>query len=104
MCLRAIIKHDFPGRWTAIVDKIGMYLQSQNSGSWYGTLLVLYQLVKTYEWVNISSFSALPHYTFGRFPSELATNNIIAKSHQEFHHLLSQGSGQHSAEAGKSEQ
>uniref|UniRef100_H2U7J3 Importin 8 n=1 Tax=Takifugu rubripes TaxID=31033 RepID=H2U7J3_TAKRU len=50
MCLRAIIKHDFPGRWTAIVDKIGMYLQSQNSGSWYGTLLVLYQLVKTYEY------------------------------------------------------
>ncbi|CAF96737.1 unnamed protein product, partial [Tetraodon nigroviridis] len=50
MCLRAIIKHDFPGRWTAIVDKIGLYLQSQNSGSWYGTLLVLYQLVKTYEY------------------------------------------------------
>lgn len=49
MCLRAVIKHDFPGRWTAIVDKIGLYLQSQNSGSWYGTLLVLYQLVKTYE-------------------------------------------------------
>lgn len=49
MCLRAIIKHDFPGRWTAIVDKIGMYLQSQNSGSWYGSLLALYQLVKTYE-------------------------------------------------------
>lgn len=50
MCLRAIIKHDFPGRWTAIVDKIGLYLQSQNNGSWYGTLLVLYQLVKTYEY------------------------------------------------------
>ncbi|XP_076152433.1 importin-8 isoform X2 [Alosa pseudoharengus] len=49
VCLRAIIKHDFPGRWTAIVDKIGMYLQSQNSGSWYGSLLALYQLVKTYE-------------------------------------------------------
>uniref|UniRef100_A0A7N8X965 Importin 8 n=1 Tax=Mastacembelus armatus TaxID=205130 RepID=A0A7N8X965_9TELE len=50
MCLRAIIKHDFPGRWTAIVDKISMYLQSQNSGSWYGSLLALYQLVKTYEY------------------------------------------------------
>lgn len=49
MCLRAIIKHDFPGRWTAVVDKIGLYLQSQNSGSWYGSLLALYQLVKTYE-------------------------------------------------------
>uniref|UniRef100_A0A8C5HK95 Importin N-terminal domain-containing protein n=1 Tax=Gouania willdenowi TaxID=441366 RepID=A0A8C5HK95_GOUWI len=50
MCLRAIIKHDFPGRWTAVVDKISMYLQSQNSGGWYGSLLALYQLVKTYEY------------------------------------------------------
>ncbi|XP_060934256.1 importin-8 isoform X3 [Limanda limanda] len=50
MCLRAIIKHDFPGRWTAIVDKIGMNLQSLSSGSWYGSLLALYQLVKTYEY------------------------------------------------------
>uniref|UniRef100_A0A673X1T9 Importin 8 n=1 Tax=Salmo trutta TaxID=8032 RepID=A0A673X1T9_SALTR len=50
VCLRAIIKHDFPGRWTTIVDKIGLYLQSQNSGSWYGSLLALYQLVKTYEY------------------------------------------------------
>ncbi|KAG7455918.1 hypothetical protein MATL_G00246220 [Megalops atlanticus] len=50
VCLRAIIKHDFPGRWTAIVDKIGLYLQSQNTASWYGSLLALYQLVKTYEY------------------------------------------------------
>uniref|UniRef100_A0AAQ4S8E1 Importin N-terminal domain-containing protein n=1 Tax=Gasterosteus aculeatus aculeatus TaxID=481459 RepID=A0AAQ4S8E1_GASAC len=50
MCLRAIIKHDFPGRWTAIVDKLSMYLQAQNGGSWYGSLLALYQLVKTYEY------------------------------------------------------
>ncbi|XP_062851040.1 importin-8 isoform X1 [Trichomycterus rosablanca] len=49
VCLRTIIKHDFPGRWTGIVDKISVYLQSQNSGSWYGSLLALYQLVKTYE-------------------------------------------------------
>ncbi|XP_035384578.1 importin-8 isoform X6 [Electrophorus electricus] len=35
VCLRAIIKHDFPGRWTGIVDKISVYLQSQNSGSWF---------------------------------------------------------------------
>ncbi|XP_015259779.1 PREDICTED: importin-8-like [Cyprinodon variegatus] len=50
MCLRAIVKHDFPGRWTAVVDKIDAYLQSQSSGSWYGSLLALYQLVKTYEY------------------------------------------------------
>ncbi|XP_027700157.1 importin-8 isoform X3 [Vombatus ursinus] len=50
MCLRAIIKHDFPGHWTAVVDKIGYYLQSQSSASWLGSLLCLYQLVKTYEY------------------------------------------------------
>lgn len=49
MCLRAIIKYDFPGHWPAVVDKIGYYLQSQSSGSWLGSLLCLYQLVKTYE-------------------------------------------------------
>nr|XP_004611391.1 unnamed protein product [Sorex araneus] len=50
MCLRAIIKHDFPGHWPAVVDKIDHYLQSQSSGSWLGSLLCLYQLVKTYEY------------------------------------------------------
>uniref|UniRef100_A0A3P9IEQ1 Importin 8 n=1 Tax=Oryzias latipes TaxID=8090 RepID=A0A3P9IEQ1_ORYLA len=50
VCLRVIIKHDFPGRWTAVVDKISMYLQSQNTSGWYGSLLALYQLVKTYEY------------------------------------------------------
>ncbi|XP_055963797.1 importin-8 [Sorex fumeus] len=50
MCLRAIIKHDFPGHWPAVVDKIDHYLQAQSSGSWMGSLLCLYQLVKTYEY------------------------------------------------------
>ncbi|XP_053574782.1 importin-8 [Bombina bombina] len=50
LCLRVIIKHDFPGRWTGVVDKIGFYLQSNNSGSWLGSLLCLYQLVKNYEY------------------------------------------------------
>ncbi|PKU35674.1 importin-8 [Limosa lapponica baueri] len=48
-CLHAIITYDFPGHWTAVVDKIGYYLQSQNSGSWLGSLLCLYELVKNYE-------------------------------------------------------
>lgn len=50
MCLRVIIKHDFPGHWPSVVDKIDYYLQSQNSGSWLGSLLCMYQLVKTYEY------------------------------------------------------
>ncbi|KAM9673166.1 importin-8 isoform 2-T2 [Trichechus inunguis] len=53
MCLRAIIKHDFPGHWPSVVDKIDYYLQSQSSGSWLGSLLCLYQLVKTYEYKKV---------------------------------------------------
>ena len=48
-CIHHIIKHDYPSRWTAIVDKIGFYLQSDNSACWLGILLCLYQLVKNYE-------------------------------------------------------
>uniref|UniRef100_A0A673FXZ3 Importin-7-like n=1 Tax=Sinocyclocheilus rhinocerous TaxID=307959 RepID=A0A673FXZ3_9TELE len=49
-CIHHMIKHDYPARWTAIVDKIGFYLQSDNSGCWLGILLCLYQLVKNYEY------------------------------------------------------
>nr|AAH64673.1 Ipo7 protein [Danio rerio] len=49
-CIHHMIKHDYPGRWTAIVDKIGLYLQSDNSSYWLGILLCLYQLVKNYEY------------------------------------------------------
>uniref|UniRef100_A0AAY4EAR1 Importin N-terminal domain-containing protein n=1 Tax=Denticeps clupeoides TaxID=299321 RepID=A0AAY4EAR1_9TELE len=49
-CIHHMIKHDYPGKWTAIVDKIGYYLQSDNSSGWLGILLCLYQLVKNYEY------------------------------------------------------
>ncbi|KAM7292823.1 putative Ran-binding protein [Ixodes scapularis] len=49
VCLTNILKHDFPGRWTGIVDKVSIYLQSPESAGWMGSLLALYQLVKNYE-------------------------------------------------------
>ncbi|MBN3288989.1 IPO7 protein, partial [Polypterus senegalus] len=49
-CIHHMIKHDYPNKWTAIVDKIGFYLQSDNSACWLGILLCLYQLVKNYEY------------------------------------------------------
>uniref|UniRef100_A0A8C0AXU5 Importin 7 n=1 Tax=Buteo japonicus TaxID=224669 RepID=A0A8C0AXU5_9AVES len=49
-CIHHIIKHDYPSRWTAVVEKIGFYLQSDNSACWLGILLCLYQLVKNYEY------------------------------------------------------
>ncbi|CAJ0953247.1 unnamed protein product [Ranitomeya imitator] len=44
-CIHHIIKHDYPNRWTAVVEKIGFYLQSDNSALLgLGILLCLYQL------------------------------------------------------------
>nr|CAI5832904.1 unnamed protein product [Callosobruchus analis] len=45
-----IVKHDFPGRWTQIVDKISIYLSSPDPDGWHGALLCLYQLVKNFEY------------------------------------------------------
>ncbi|KAL0851769.1 hypothetical protein ABMA28_000081 [Loxostege sticticalis] len=49
VCLKTIIKHDFPERWTQVVDKIHIYLQNPEPNSWMGALLCLYQLIKNYE-------------------------------------------------------
>ncbi|XP_063698998.1 importin-7 [Culicoides brevitarsis] len=50
VCLNNIIKCDFPGRWTQIVDKINIYLQNSDPTGWNGALLCMYQLVKNYEY------------------------------------------------------
>jgi hypothetical protein len=43
------VKHDFPGRWTQIVDKISIYMQNPDAAGWSGALICLYQLVKNFE-------------------------------------------------------
>lgn len=50
VCINTIIKHDFPHRWTQVVDKISIYLQNSDPNGWNGALLCLYQLVKNYEY------------------------------------------------------
>ncbi|XP_034839761.1 importin-7-like isoform X1 [Maniola hyperantus] len=50
VCLKTMIKHDFPSRWPQIVDKIHIYLQNHEPNSWMGALLCLYQLIKSYEY------------------------------------------------------
>lgn len=51
VCISNIVKHDFPGRWTQIVDKITIYLQNPDASCWPGVLLALYQFVKNFELV-----------------------------------------------------
>jgi len=50
VCVSQIVKHDFPGRWPQIVDKVSIYLQNPEPSCWLGALLCLYQLVKNYEY------------------------------------------------------
>lgn len=49
-CVNNMVKHDFPGRWTQIVDKISIYISSPESNGWHGAILCLYQLVKNFEY------------------------------------------------------
>jgi hypothetical protein len=49
-CVNNMVKHDFPGRWTQIVDKISIYLSNPDPSGWHGALLCLYQLVKNFEY------------------------------------------------------
>ncbi|XP_060535459.1 importin-7 [Cylas formicarius] len=50
MCVNNMVKHDFPSRWTQIVDKISVYLSNPDPSGWHGALLSLYQLVKNFEY------------------------------------------------------
>ena len=49
VCISHIVKHDFPGRWTNLADKIVGFIQSDDPKTLMGALLSLYQLVKVYE-------------------------------------------------------
>jgi len=47
--INEILSCDFPDNWPDICDKINGYITSDNQGTWLGSLVVLYQIVKKYE-------------------------------------------------------
>jgi len=49
VCTSEILSVDFPERWPDLFKKLGDYLTSDNHNTWLGSLLVLYQIVKKYE-------------------------------------------------------
>ncbi|GFY57812.1 importin-7 [Trichonephila inaurata madagascariensis] len=59
VCVSNIVKYDFPGKWTGIVDKISVYLQMNDTNVCMGSLLCLYQLVKNFEYKNSEERSPL---------------------------------------------
>lgn len=50
VCVRTITTQDFPEKWSAIVDKVHHFIQSNDVNSWYGALQAFYQLCKLFEY------------------------------------------------------
>lgn len=45
-----MMKHDYPGRWANVVDKIDLYLKSDNSSYWLAGIVGFSALVKAFEY------------------------------------------------------
>lgn len=50
VCLVTMMKNDFPGRWANVVDKIDVYLKSDNPSYWMGGIVGFSALVKAFEY------------------------------------------------------
>ena len=59
VCIKTIIRHDFPGAWSGLVDKIAQQFQSGDANATQAGLLTLYQLVKNYEYKKVEDRAAL---------------------------------------------
>ncbi|XP_031553148.1 importin-7-like [Actinia tenebrosa] len=53
VCISQMLRHDFPEKWPTVIDKVNLYLTSNNQATWMGALLTLYQIVKKYEFKKI---------------------------------------------------
>lgn len=45
-----MLKHDFPGRWPNVVDKIDAYLKSDNTSYWMAGIIGFSALIKAFEY------------------------------------------------------
>lgn len=84
VCINNIIKHDFPNRWTQVVDKISIYLQNNDANGWTGAMQCLYQLVKNYEYKKSTE----------RLPLTEAMNLLLPMMYQLMVNLLEHDSDQ----------
>lgn len=60
-CINTMVKHDFPGKWNGLLEKISMYLSNPDPNHWQGALMALYQLVKNYEYKSGEDRAPLGH-------------------------------------------
>jgi len=50
VCLNHMIKHDFPGRWPNVAEKMAFYIKADQPTAWMGALVSIYQFVKVFEY------------------------------------------------------
>ncbi|KAL5234872.1 hypothetical protein ACI65C_002282 [Semiaphis heraclei] len=50
LCLVTMLKHDFPGRWPNVIEKIDVYLKSDNSSYWMAGIIGFSAIVKAFEY------------------------------------------------------
>lgn len=56
ICVRQIAQADFPDKWTAIIEKVHHFIQTNDMNQWYGSLQAFYQLCKVFEYDLILFF------------------------------------------------
>lgn len=56
ICVRQIAQADFPDKWTAIIEKVHHFIQTNDMNQWYGSLQAFYQLCKVFEYELILIF------------------------------------------------
>jgi hypothetical protein len=81
-CIAYVCKQDFPSRWTSLVDKIVIYLQSPDAQGWPGALSALRALVKVFEYKKGDE----------RVPLDEAMNLLLPLVQQIMMGLLADGS------------
>ncbi|XP_045465095.1 importin-7 [Harmonia axyridis] len=83
-CVNTMVKHDFPGRWTQIVDKVSVYLSNPEPNGWLGAVSCMYQLVKIFEYKKMEE----------RRPLHEAMNLLLPQLYQLIVRLLPDNSEQ----------
>ncbi|KAL5007680.1 hypothetical protein ScPMuIL_016486 [Solemya velum] len=78
VCISHMIKHDYPGRWPNIPEKLAAFIQSDNHNTWMGALMCLYQMVKVYEYKRPDERNVL----------DAAMQHMLPLIYQRCHQLL----------------
>ncbi|KRY59673.1 Importin-7 [Trichinella britovi] len=86
--VRTILKTDFPGRWPDIIGKLMELLNESDAEKWLGSLTVLYQLVKNYEYSRNINRQPIADVMVKVLPQlHLRMCHLIDNSSQESVHL-----------------